>query len=148
MSDHVLTFIVEGPAVGKGRPRVTRTHTYTPEKTKHYGELVKRAAQRAIIDCPDFVVMRCPIHIDIQIRVAPLAKWSDRRRALAIAGHIMPTSKPDKDNVEKSILDACNGVVWDDDSFVCSGTFQKYFAEGACAIVTIRRLPGDIVQDD
>lgn len=32
--------IIEGPPVGKARPRVTRRVTYTPAKTSHYEDLV------------------------------------------------------------------------------------------------------------
>ena len=34
-----INFIIEGPPVGKARPRVTRTVTYTPAKTARYEDL-------------------------------------------------------------------------------------------------------------
>ena len=39
-----INSIIEGPPVGKARPRVTRRVTYTPAKTSHYEDLVRYAA--------------------------------------------------------------------------------------------------------
>ncbi len=36
-----VEFTIEGPPVGKARPRVTRTVTYTPAKTARYEDLVR-----------------------------------------------------------------------------------------------------------
>lgn len=39
-----VNFTIEGPPVGKARPRVTRTVTYTPAKTARYEDLVRYTA--------------------------------------------------------------------------------------------------------
>ena len=39
-----VEFIVDGQPVGKARPRVTRTVTFTPKRTSQYEELIRYAA--------------------------------------------------------------------------------------------------------
>lgn len=39
-----VNFTIEGPPIGKARPRVTRTVTYTPAKTARYEDLVRYTA--------------------------------------------------------------------------------------------------------
>ena len=39
-----VEFTIEGPPVGKARPRVTRTVAYTPKKTSQYEDLVRYTA--------------------------------------------------------------------------------------------------------
>lgn len=42
------------------------------------------------------------------------------------------TTKPDADNVLKSVLDALNGVAWVDDASVSCATIRKYVCSGYC----------------
>lgn len=44
-------------------------------------------------------------------------------------GPILHTSKPDRDNVEKAIMDALNTVAWIDDRQICCGEIQKFYHE-------------------
>lgn len=43
---------------------------------------------------------------------------SKRKKREAIAGLIMPTTKPDGDNILKVVMDALNGLAYDDDKQV------------------------------
>lgn len=38
--------------------------------------------------------------------------------------------KPDRDNLDKAVLDALTGIFWHDDCQVCSGTIEKQIADG------------------
>lgn len=40
------------------------------------------------------------------------------------------TSKPDRDNLDKAILDALKGIVLTDDAQVCAGSIEKWVAAG------------------
>jgi Holliday junction resolvase RusA-like endonuclease len=40
------------------------------------------------------------------------------------------TSTPDSDNLAKAVLDACNGILWRDDSQVCTLMVVKEVASG------------------
>lgn len=49
------------------------------------------------------------------------------------AGAVRHTAKPDRDNVDKSILDALTEAgLWHDDSQVCDGPVRKWYAAKGC----------------
>lgn len=45
-----------------------------------------------------------------------------------IHGEIMPTTKPDKTNIEKAIEDGMNRIVFRDDALICDGHFSKRYS--------------------
>ena len=55
-------------------------------------------------------------------------------------GDILPTKKPDLDNIIKIILDALNGVADHDDNQVCRGYFEKMYAENPEIKILIRNI--------
>lgn len=57
----------------------------------------------------------------------------------AIAGQLYATKKPDKDNIEKLIADALNGVAWFDDAQLQGGGVKRY-GSPARIDVTIEHL--------
>lgn len=60
--------------------------------------------------------------------VLPVPKsWSKRKQADALAGQLMPTTKPDLDNCVKAIFDAVNGIVWTDDVQVVGLRVRKVY---------------------
>lgn len=98
-----LSFVVPGVPVPKGRPRVVRGHTFTPKRTTAYEAKVSWAALVARRNAT-----RSGIAWDLgaeSFRVTLVVFAKDRRRT-------------DVDNIEKGILDACNGILWNDDSQV------------------------------
>lgn len=46
---------------------------------------------------------------------------------LKLEGKIFPTKKPDIDNIAKIIMDALNGVAYDDDKQVCVLEIRKFY---------------------
>jgi len=56
----------------------------------------------------------------------PPASWTQKLKNAAAAGQLYHTSKPDKDNVEKLIVDALNGWAFADDSQVQGGGVKRY----------------------
>jgi Holliday junction resolvase RusA-like endonuclease len=134
----MLTFTIPGAPVGKGRPRVARrgrfTTMYTPEKTASYESLVKLAGHQAMAGRALFLEA---VAVVLDIRVPIPASWSQKKQALAAAGEIHPTTKPDIDNVEKAIFDGLNGVAWKDDVQVVRVTKQKRYSATPCVEVSI-----------
>lgn len=112
----MIQFTVPGQPQGKQRPRVGKVgghaRLFTPEKTASYEGLVALAAQHAMVG-HELLEGPCDVTLDIVLQVP--ASWSNRKRLYALAGNLHPTTKPDIDNVEKAIFDACNGIVWHDD---------------------------------
>ncbi len=100
---HAFRFSVPGKPQPKQRPRRGKGRTYTPKRTRKYERYVKgiakAAAQHHGLHAP--VKGRCEVTLRI----------------------VFPDEKcRDADNVEKSILDACNGVLWVDDVQVRQST--------------------------
>ena len=71
------------------------------------------------------------LQCELMFWLAPPRSWSKKKTAAALAGEVLPTSRPDIDNFIKSVCDACNGVVWTDDSRVWSLLAQKRYRETA-----------------
>ena len=125
----VVSFTVPGQPQGKGRAKIVKIGGFsrmaTPGKTVAYEGLIAHAAQQAMAGRPPFDgPMAVTMLIDCQVP----ASWSARRQRLAIAGGLMPTTKPDKDNVIKAVYDGCNGVVWRDDVQVVDGVQRKRYS--------------------
>lgn len=56
------------------------------------------------------------VHINAHFRFPK--SMSKAKKALARMDRIRPRKKPDADNIGKLVLDALNGIVWEDDSMV------------------------------
>jgi len=139
-----VVFVIPGQPVAKGRPKFSRRGkavvAYTPAKTASYENLVKLAATAAMAGATPSAA---PIDLTIILALQIPASWSNKRRALAVAGTICATKKPDADNVLKGIKDGCNGIVWRDDAQVVSISLQKLYSETPHANVVVREMPGE-----
>lgn len=133
-----LQFKVPGEPVGKGRPRFVRAtgRTYTPEKTERYENLVKLAF---IKEYPGVVPIDGPLAVTMVANFSIPKSWSKKKQALAIAGALRPTKKPDTDNIAK-IKDALNGIAWRDDAQVVEEVISKYYAEVPSLTVIIETI--------
>ena len=131
----VMDFFVPGIPVGKQRPRVTPHGTYTPAKTKDYERLVGRYyCAKAKVRREDYT---CPVKMMITIFVAPPRSMSKSMREKALQNAFAPTKKPDIDNVAKSILDALNGLAYQDDKQVCDLSIRKLYSTDPGVRVTM-----------
>lgn len=122
-----IKFEVPGQPVGKGRPRFVRKtgHAYTPKKTQVYEDGLRRAGEQAMRDDP---LLTCPISLYVCAYFQVPKSWSKKKQQLAYDGVILPTGRPDGDNVLKAVGDALNGVVWRDDSQVVFGQIKKLYS--------------------
>ena len=130
----MIKFTVPGIPVAKGRPRVTRTHTYTPKKTKDYEKLVQYSC--GYKGKP----LEGPIRIDIKLYMYIPKNTSKVKIRAKLAGEILPTKRPDWDNMAKSITDALNGIAFKDDNQIVEAHIYKYFCKNPRAEVEIIRL--------
>lgn len=140
----MIRFIVLGQPVPKGRPKFARRGkgvvAYTPGKTAAYEALVQQAAGAAMAGRPPTAR---PIKLVVDLSLEIPASWSKKRRALAIAGTICATKKPDADNVLKGLKDGCNGIVWNDDAQVVQIELRKAYGEVPHAAVAVHELAGE-----
>ena len=112
-----VRFIVPGRVAGKGRPRFDPRsgRAYTDKKTKSAEEIVKFYAAAAMGSEKPFTG---PLTVAIEIHYNTPKSWT--KAARADAWHVTGSAFPDLDNVVKTVLDSCNGVVFEDDAQICT----------------------------
>lgn len=134
----MISFTVPGAPQGKGRPKVVKiggfTRMATPTKTVAYEGLVAHAAQAAMAGRP---ILDCAVACNVFIDAPVPASWSQKKQRMALAGDVMPTTKPDADNVVKAIFDGLNGVLWRDDVLVVDLRVRKRYADTPCVRVEV-----------
>ena len=120
-------FIVPGEPRGKDRPRFTRNgRTYTTRKTIDYEKRIRTAYQEQYGQMP---VLEGPICMVITA-IFPIPKSDTKRtRENKLAGRLLPTRKPDTDNIMKAICDALNGIAYKDDSQIVECHLTKQYGE-------------------
>ena len=126
----VIKFTAPGPPKGKQRQRICRINelsvTYIPKQTMEYEKLI-----RASYDAVSKVQFQKDKPLEISI-LAPFPipqRASKKLKKLILNDEILPTKRPDSDNIIKIILDALNEVCYHDDSQVCRVYFEKMYAE-------------------
>lgn len=136
-----VRFVVPGQPVGKGRPRAAKRgnhiQLYTPEKTVSYEALVATAAHGAM---EGRVPMEGACRVVMDIRLTVPLSWSAKKRQQALDGQLLPTKKPDADNVIKAIFDALNGIVWQDDVQVVQLQASKRYSAVPGVTVVVRSM--------
>lgn len=140
-----LTFTVPGKPFGKQRPRVTMRKSragqafataYTPKETVNYENLVKVSYAN---QCR--VKLNGPIDAKI-IGVFPIPKATSKIKYNAMTvGDIHYVKKIDCDNMAKTVLDALNGIAYDDDSQIFRLSVEKWYGENPRVIVRLREEP-------
>lgn len=133
-----LEFVVMGVPKGKGRPRMTRSgHTYTPNDTVQYENLVKTCF---VEKYPDWVPSEEVIQASI-IAYYPIPKsFSAKKLRMIKEGDLLPAKKPDLDNIAKAILDSLNNIAYKDDSQVCQLTMLKQYDDRPRVEVTLKEV--------
>lgn len=121
-----ITFKV--PALrGQGRPRFSKySGAYKSKKDLEYENLIKECFFKV---AKDFEPSKRPVSIKIEANYK-LAKSTPKYVAdeVTYSGYdYVPQTKPDIDNIAKSVLDALNGVAYIDDKQVYNLTCAKYF---------------------
>jgi Holliday junction resolvase RusA-like endonuclease len=124
----MVTYMVEGNPVGKGRPKFARrgnfVSTYTPTKTRDYETVIKEAAQKAMGSSE---VLETPVTVAIYITVPIPQSYSKKRIEACLKGSERPIKKPDIDNIAKCFLDAMNEIVYKDDTQVLTLHITKVY---------------------
>lgn len=122
-----LNFIVPGEPRGKGRPRFSkRGHTYTDSETKAYENKIVAYYRKThgAARLPDTAF----ICVDV-IAYLPMPKSATKAQVVGMAGKtILPSRKPDVDNILKAVLDSLNGIAYKDDARVHRTSCVKFYS--------------------
>ncbi len=105
----------------KGRPRVVRTKTglsctYSPDRTVDAEERIRWHLRQ---QGAEKFAAGTPLGVVLKFYVKPPQKIKCR----------FPITRPDIDQFVKLVLDAGNGILWDDDSQVVSLVAHKIYAD-------------------
>lgn len=134
-----LSFTVPGQPQGKQRPRIGKagafSRMFTPAKTQSYEAMVATFAHQAMAGAP---LLEGPLEVGMDIVLEIPASWSGVKQRRAVLGELLPTTKPDIDNVEKAVFDALNGVVWRDDVQVVRVVKAKRYGRSPGVSVAVK----------
>lgn len=130
--------IIEGTPHGKGRPRFTRTgHTYTDKKTADYEQQVREAYVTQVKASERETISENPVHMFITAVFSIPRSDSKAVKDAKLAGIILPTIKPDCDNIAKIVCDALNGLAYADDKQIEECKVEKKYGDLPRVEVTI-----------
>lgn len=125
-----LTLTIPIMPTPKARPRAQifsgRVHIFTPKTTADYERKIASYYQQSSkafkFDKDQAICVSIVFGMPI-----PKSTPKSRKQAMA-QGIIRHTKRPDIDNLAKAVLDALNGVAWDDDSQIVKLTASKEYS--------------------
>jgi len=127
-----MSYLFEIPIhpVPKARPRTfTNKHglsrTYTPKKTKDFEGLVRDWIAANHNKHP----FEGPLKLELTFMMPVPKSYSKKSRNWCLSKFGTHTKKPDLDNLEKSVMDAAEGILYYNDSQICSKISNKVWAE-------------------
>ena len=162
-----VTLKIEGPPVfddngvpkGKGRPRASArivdspegpraiVSLHTPKDTVLAEKAIAAAFRRAH---PHHKAWTGPVMLRFTAGFQTPRSFNKALKAAAARGELMATRKPDKDNIEKLIVDALNKIAYVDDAQVIGGGIKRYGSPArieisleSLASPDVPTLPGD-----
>ncbi len=117
-----ITLLFDLKPVPKARPRVTRTHTYSPKSNVDFKKAIQVIAKKQY--------RHDPLLGALQVTAIFTFK---RPKSVKRRYH---TVRPDTDNLLKALLDALNGVLYKDDCQVveCYGV-KEYGSEDQISLI-------------
>lgn len=137
----MIKIVLAGAPLGKQRVRFTEEghRPFTPQKTVNYEGRLAHAGQVAM-EHAGLPLLEGPLRVGLEIRMQVPASKPQKWRTQALAGAILPTRKPDADNVAK-LLDALNLIVWGDDAQIIDLHVTKRYHAAPALVVTVEELP-------
>ena len=129
MTKPLLSFTINATPEPQLRPRVATVgghpHVYDPKSTRDFKRIVTKLASSAMGKTE-------PISGPIRVALTfyrpvqqSLSKSEFDKRAV---GDELPVVKPDLSNYLKSVEDALNGVVWEDDRLITTEVIKKRYS--------------------
>jgi Holliday junction resolvase RusA-like endonuclease len=131
VQEKTVAFVVEASPIGKGRPRFGRGHVYTPQKTRDYENQIGWTARSAMAGRPP---------ISGPVRVVVLFELARTKTTLGRA--VLPVGRPDLDNLTKSVLDALNKIIFEDDCQVVELMASKTFGKKPKVSISVAQICG------
>lgn len=123
------------PGIPKGQPRVRafvrgrHAGVYDPGTADDFKAAIHIAAKRAIAAYVLRPVRDCPVKVDCEFVFPRPKSHFTAKGQIKPTAPVWHTQKPDRDNLDKAVLDTLTKVqMWADDCQVCSGSLVKRWA--------------------
>jgi len=132
-----IKLVIPGKPLGKQRPRVLKNGiTYTPKKTVNYETLVRQIYIEKYFQKQ----LEGPIRAVITAYMYIPKSESKKRKKKMLENEILPTKKPDWDNIGKIITDALNGLAYEDDKQIVDARVVKLYGDQPRVEVQLEEL--------
>jgi Holliday junction resolvase RusA-like endonuclease len=125
----MISFSIPGKPQPKQRPRVTSHGTYTPQATVDYERLVGWQCRSVYKGKPLTTALKLTVRVFVKLPKRTVKEKGDWH-----------TSRPDLDNIVKSIKDGLNGIAYLDDSQIVYLVATKQWASEDYVIVEIEEV--------
>lgn len=132
-----IDFEIPGKVQAKQRPRFNGRFAYTPKQTIEYENWIKTCYS---MKYNQYAKLTGPLKVTI-ITYFAIPKSTSKKRAKQMLDYeILPTVKPDTDNIAKSILDSLNGIAYLDDKQIVKLEVEKYYSQAPSTVVMIEEI--------
>ena len=131
-----VTFEVPGSVKGQARTGGKGTLRFKTPETRLYENRIAMAARDAMAGRELFLG---PVSLKLIAVFQTPSSASKKRQAAMLRGEIMPTVKPDWDNIAKT-TDAMKGIVWKDDVQVVRGAVVKVYGSTPGLTITVNEI--------
>lgn len=126
----MIQFLIPINPVPKGRPRFSsRGHAYTPETTRDFEKAVKFFALNEMRK-KSLGAISGPIGVSLRFGLIRPKRPKNKE-------HI---TRPDIENLAKSVLDALNEVCYLDDSQICELYLRKIYSDAPHIYISIHKI--------
>lgn len=147
-SSPLSRIILHVPAVPVAQPRARATafngHARVYENKKHPVTEFKATVRMALREAYTGAPLTGPLRVDCLFIMPRPAALVWKTKPMPRLPH---DKKPDRDNLDKAVMDALKGLAWVDDSQAALGEIQKWIAGGdeqPHAVITITQLEGEL----
>lgn len=133
-----VQFSIRGKPMAKARPRACRigkgVRVYDPQQKEKIEAAV--IIQEHALEKP----FEGAVAVNIDAYFAIPKSVSKKKREAMIEDEIMPTKKPDIDNIFKFYSDAMSGIIFDDDKQIVEAYVVKMYSETPSVWIEVREL--------
>lgn len=120
--------------IGSPRPRFRNAgrfvQTYMPTSYTKHKDYIQEQMPKLLTDKN--------LKVSLYFYFEPPKSWSKKRKLIAIGTY--KRTKPDVDNLIKTVLDAANNHVWQDDNQVVHIDSYKMYAEESKIVMVIKEV--------
>lgn len=122
----MIQFTIPGKIEPQARPRFDSRNkrAYTTTKSSQFKRWVQAHAERHKPREP----ITEPLRLEVTVYMVPPKKYHTKpKQALIASGQLLPTTKPDLDNLVKGIKDGITGIIWHDDAQIVELVVRKFY---------------------